>query len=238
VWDYTTDFRHYFLPFPNHRILAENIRFFVRNNVKGIFEEDTYNTPRGELSELDGYLLAKFLWNPQYDENRAINEFLDAYYGKAAGPIRQYIDLLGDRAVRENIHVNIGTGPDSPHVADDLLLRADGLWQQAEAQTAGEPDVLRRVKLSRMSVDYALVERARLEAARKLPRNGELHERASKRLAPFLDALKAGGVTRLNEWKTLNLDDYRQQLAGDLGLHAGEPERILNRVKDAVTRHR
>ena len=84
-----TDFSHYLLPFPNQRVRDDNIRLFVRNNVKGIFEQDTYNTPHSELAPLGGYLTAKFLWNPDYDENTAMTEFLDAYYGPAAKPIRR-----------------------------------------------------------------------------------------------------------------------------------------------------
>ena len=45
VWDYATDFRHYLLPFPNQRVRGPNVRFYVAHNVKGIFEQDTYDTP-------------------------------------------------------------------------------------------------------------------------------------------------------------------------------------------------
>ncbi len=64
-------------------------------HVRGLFEQDTYDTPSGELSALGGYMTAKFLWNPDYDENTAINEFLDGYYGPAAKPIRRWEILLG-----------------------------------------------------------------------------------------------------------------------------------------------
>ena len=35
-----------------------------------------------------------------------MSEFLDGYYGKAAAPIRAYLDLLHDRVEQENIHVH------------------------------------------------------------------------------------------------------------------------------------
>ena len=38
--------RNYLLPFPNQRVRGPNIRFFVAHNVKGIFEQDTYDTRR------------------------------------------------------------------------------------------------------------------------------------------------------------------------------------------------
>jgi hypothetical protein len=213
VWDYVTDFRNYLLPFPNQRIRNDNIRFFVRHNVKGIFEQDTYDTPHSELAQLGGYLTAKFLWNPDYDEQTALSEFLAGYYGRAAGPIRTYIDTLHDRAEQENIHVNIWAGPESRHLTDELLLKADQLWQQAETLAADDPQVLNRVKLSRMSIDYAILERARLPAA-----SAELKTLATARFKPFFEVLAPSGLTRLREGSPLDVNDYRQRLVEALRL--------------------
>ncbi len=218
IWDYTTDFSHYLLPFPNYFLLNDNIQFFIQNHVKGIFEEDTYNTPNSEMAALGGYLMAKFLWNPAYDENQAITEFLDGYYGKAAGSIRAYLDLLHDRTQKDNIHVVIWARPDSPHVANDLLVKANALWDAAEAAVAADKDVLRRVQLSRMSVDYAILERACLQAKSDQKIDVPLGPLAAKRLAPFLEHLAASGVTRLSEGRPLNLDEYRKKLTESPGI--------------------
>ncbi|MFH1264252.1 MAG: DUF4838 domain-containing protein [Planctomycetota bacterium] len=218
VWDYVTDFRHYLVPFPNQRVRNDNIRFYVANNVKGIFEQDTYNTPHSELAELGGYVTAKLLWNPDYDEDQAINEFLEGYYGKAAGPIRTYLDALHDRVEKENIHVNIWVPPSHPHLTDELLVEADKLWQQAEDAVANDPDVLRRVKLSRMSVDYAIVERARAQAAAGQRDKPPLGPLAARRFNPFVDTLDSCELSRLMEWQALHKADYRAKLAAALGL--------------------
>jgi hypothetical protein len=210
VWDYATDFANYLLPFPNQRVRNDNVRFYVRHHVTGIFEQDTYDTPHSELAALGGYLTAKFLWNPDYDENAAIGEFLEGYYGPAAGPIRKYLDLLHDRVERENIHVNIWAPVGSPHLTDALLLEADGLWRQAEDAAKADAVALRRVQFGRMSVDYAVVERARLQAQKKLPASDPLLTLAAARWPVFIETLKAAGVTRLREGKPLALDEYRQ----------------------------
>lgn len=223
VWDYVTDFRHYLLPFPNQRVRNDNIRFFIRNNVKGIFEQDTYNSPQSELAELGGYLTAKFLWDPDYDEQTAMGEFLAAYYGKAAGPIRRYIDLLHDHAEKQNVHVNIWAGPESPHLTDALLIQADKLWQQAEAAVTGQGETLRRVKLSRMSVDYALLERARLQASGRLPANAALKDLAAARFLPFLTVFDSAALTRLREWNAVDKPEYRKTLAKALGMDGQSP---------------
>ncbi len=222
VWDYATDFANYLLPFPNQRVRRPNIRFYVANHVKGIFEQDTYETPNSELAALGGYLTAKFLWDPDYDQDRAMNEFLGGYYGKAAGPIRQYIDLLHDKVERENIHVHIYDSTTPRYLDDALLARANALWDAAEKSTAGEPNVLQRVRISRMSVDYAIVERVRAVLAgrngpRVVPRPA-IFPLAASRFRPFMQTLEHSGVTHLREGQRLDFPKYRDSLAKALGV--------------------
>jgi hypothetical protein len=218
IWDYVTDFANYLMPFPNQRVRNENIRLFAKNHVTGIFEQDTYETPHSELAALGGYLTAKFLWNPEYDEETAMNEFLAAYYGPAAGTVRRYIDLLHDRVERENIHVMIYVPVTHAHLTDELLAQADALWQEAEQQAAGDPAVLQRVKLSRMSVDYAIVERARAIAGQPAAANAPITAAAKSRFQPFMDTLRSSGLTNLREGSPLEFAKYQRELATALGM--------------------
>jgi hypothetical protein len=221
IWDYTTDFAHYLLPFPNQRVRRPNIRFFIANHVTGIFEEDTPDTAQSELAALGGYLTATFLWNSDYDQDRAMNEFLEGYYGKAARPIRQYINLLHERVERENIHVHIYDPPTKPYLDYKLLREANGLWEEAEKLAATDPDVLPRVRLSRMSVDYAVMERARADLekpAAAITGRPPIVELAVQRFQPFMKTLEISGLTRLREGQNLDLKEYRASLAKTLGV--------------------
>ncbi len=215
IWDYATDFSNYLLPFPNQRVRRPNIRFFVANHVKGIFEEDTYNTPHGELSELGGYLMAKFLWDPNYDQDKAMNEFLEGYYGAAAKPIRKYIDRIHKGVERDNIHVHVYGPPTRPYLDGAELCLADNLWDDAEDDVSADPAALRRVQLSRMSVDYAIVERARANPQGKPDSIAErdLIELARMRFAPFMRTLEKSGMNHLSEGQKLDFPSYRTSLA-------------------------
>lgn len=51
IRDYVIEYAHSIMPFPNLYSLAPNIRFFIRNGVKGIYEEADYFTKGGELAE-------------------------------------------------------------------------------------------------------------------------------------------------------------------------------------------
>jgi len=79
---------------------------------------------------------------------------------------------------------------------------------------ADQPEVLRRVRLSRMSVDYAIVERARAAAGQgKLSADSVLGRLAARRFEPFMQALAGSQVTRLMEWRPLDKQEYHRGLA-------------------------
>lgn len=211
VWDYITSFHEFMTPFPNLRVLNDNIQFFIKNNVRGIFEQDNYISLNGEMSPLGGYMVAKFLWNPDYCEDKAMMEFLNGVYGeKSAKYIRRYVDLLHDRVEKENIHANIWIGPDNSKFLDtEILAKADKLWDKAERAAAHDPAQLERVQTLRLSEDFAWIELHRhcvydfdqkMNVARVNP---ELRARVKK----FIDNAKRANVTRMAEAQ-ITLDDY------------------------------
>ena len=193
IWDYVIDYGHTIMPFPNLTSIAPNIRTFVKNGVKGVYEEADYFTAGGEFAELRTWIIAKTLWNPQYDTERAIGEFLDGYYEDAKMPLAKYIRLLHDRAAQQKIHFTIGTGPNSPLFDEATLKRADELFDEAEDAVHFKPAVLARVQTARLPLLY--VEFSHAPSAALLDR--------------FDRIAKASGVTMINEWQS-----YEAWLAG------------------------
>jgi hypothetical protein len=224
VWNYVTSFGSYLLPYPSQRLQGANIRLFRRMGAKGVFQQDAYSTRNSELAALGGYMMAKLLWNPDYDENKARDEFLAAYYGAAAEQVRAYLQLLEDRVRKENVHYGIDAvvpaTPASSYLADDLLLKADRLWETAEQSTAAESALQRRVRIARLSVDYAIAERARLEIAGKLPANPQLKALAQRRFEMYTKTLTTAGIRSLGEGTPLDAKSYRAGLAAALGIPA------------------
>lgn len=161
IWNYNTSFSSYLTPFPNLYVRGPNIRYMIENNVRGIFEQDVYNTPHGCFSPLSGYLGAKLLWNPNYDTDLAINEFLAGVYGEAATPLRLYLDLFHEAVKDPDTPMGIWIGPDAPFITDAIMQRADKLMDAAEKAVAHRPDVLERVRIARLSTDFTIMERQR-----------------------------------------------------------------------------
>ena len=153
IWDYTTDFSHYLLPFPNYYVLGSNVRFFHRNGVVGLFEQGAYQSFSNEMSELRAWVLAQLLWNPYQDDRKLVREFVEAYYGKpAARFILEYLGLISKAA--KPYYVGIGHPDASPYLRFATLAQAERLWQQAEDAAQGNPDQLWRVRQARLPIGY------------------------------------------------------------------------------------
>ena len=131
VWDYTTNFLQYLAPCPNLESLVPNIRFFVKNNVKGIFEQGNYqNGKSGEFGELRAYMLARGLWNPDVDPD--VDSFLDAYYGGGAPFIKKYLDYIHAKTRDIDISpVYACSNVCNPLISDEELPALDELWKDA-----------------------------------------------------------------------------------------------------------
>ena len=223
VWNYNTSFSNYFMPYPNLRVRNDNIKFYAANNVKGIFEQDVYTTLNGELSGLSGYLNAKMLWSPGYNEDTAINEFLDAVYGRAAPLIREYIDLIHNRVEAENIHMDIWIGPQHELLDHGVLELADHIWDVAESRVADQPDVLERVRAARLSVDFAIIERERTEGLKiyeidQVARSLKVRPEFAARVKRFFEIAERNGVSNLRESQ------------GEIGLYKKELEAYTDSV--------
>jgi hypothetical protein len=174
IWDYVIDYAHSIMPFPNLYTLKPNINFFIRHGVKGIYEEANYFSPGGEFAELRTWIIAKTLWDPSYDTDRAIDEFLAGYYEEAAVPLRHYIDLIHGKARMDGIHFRIYDPPTSPLFSDDVVSRAVALFDEAENAVKNKPDVLHRVQLARLPITYVRIARLR-ETLKNSPERSAEH---------------------------------------------------------------
>ena len=132
IWFYNTQFGNYLLPCPNLRTLEPNIRFFVANKARGIFAQGVHNGLGAEFSDLRNYLTSRLLWDPNQSGEAIINEFLNLHYGKAAPPIRRFINFTHDdlrvrgrRIVDESsIEAGLRAFDEALSLADDDAVRA------------------------------------------------------------------------------------------------------------------
>ncbi|MEZ4970874.1 MAG: DUF4838 domain-containing protein [Flavobacteriaceae bacterium] len=165
IWDYTTQFTNFLAPFPNIKTLQPNIQLFRDNNAKWVFEQHS-NQP-SELFELRSYITAQLLWNPDQNVDSLLTDFTNGYYGEAGVFVKKYVD---------EIHSRIQEDPDfflflygdpseafSSYLSPAMLSDYSKLFDKAENAVANKPELLARVKMARLGVDYAVLEACRKE---------------------------------------------------------------------------
>lgn len=135
IWDYVVTYTQYMGPFPNFKVLAPNMKTFIRNKAIGIQEEAQYQTTCSEFSELRGYVISKLLWNPDLNLDSLVNEFLNGYYGKAAPKVREYYDLL-ESQVTPDVHLDIFPQAKHPIFTDAFAQKGRLILEEAKRMAA------------------------------------------------------------------------------------------------------
>ena len=171
VWDYVTDFRCYPHPFPNVYVLQENVKFFRDHGVKMLFEQGACQGRHAGFAELKGWLLAKWMWNPDLPAEPLIADFFNGYYGKAAPIVRAVFDeahrreaaYVGTDPSRTlKIYEDVASAKCREVLDDDFVAWAQAQMKKAEEAVAVEPPVYSyNVRMTAFSFDYIRLERLR-----------------------------------------------------------------------------
>jgi hypothetical protein len=163
IWHYVVDFAHYYLPFPNFRALAEDLRFYRDIGTEGVYLQGMgHGGGGGEFSLLRPWYAMKLAWNPDQDPDGLLKEYLQGYYQEAWEPLYDYVALLHHKVDHENIHMHLYTNAAQGYLDDATLEQAAQLFDDAEKRCGDDEELLERVRVARMPLVYA----------RCFPRNG------------------------------------------------------------------
>lgn len=220
LWDYVIQFENLVSPFPNLRVLQPNLQYFLENNADKHFQQGNREVG-GEFAELRGYLISKLLWDPYANTDSLMSVFLEGYYGKASRPIRKYINQLHDGLEESGVGLGIFGHPFqafNSYLSIQKIQEYEKLFDQAERAVKNQPELLDRVQIARMPLQYA-----RIEIATRLGTSeGGMYirdESGKWMVDPQYPALadtlvsraNRQGVTRFKEWHTTP-DEYLNSL--------------------------
>ncbi|HVU64406.1 MAG TPA: DUF4838 domain-containing protein [Phycisphaerales bacterium] len=199
IWHYNTDFAHYLMPFPDFAAFIADTRLYHASGVRGIFFEGDY-APGGGGSdaELRSYVMAKLLWNPDVDTDALIDEWFRGVYGPAAAPMREWFDLVQDRARPAEAHLRIYDPPSPKLFPAEMLARGDALFDRAEALAATDVqrDSIARARLALRYVHIA---------------QGQASDAALK---SFLADVRRFGITQISEGQSVEAWEQRRAARG------------------------
>lgn len=241
LWDYGINFDNYVSPFPNFHILQANMQLFRKNNVKMHFSQIA-GSKGGDFSELRSYVVAKLLWNVDYDVDSLIHSFLKGYYGEAAPYFYQYMKIQEGALLGSNIPLWIYDTPITHKTGmlnPNLIKKYRNLYDEAEKAVGTDSVLLKRIWQQRLSIQYAELEISRTELSMDA-------DKISEELALFRERAKLLGVTSLNErnntieeycdlYLKRNLPNQRKSLAAKAKLtYQLPPNKPYDRIADTA----
>lgn len=194
IWDYGINFDNLVSPFPNFHILKKNIQLFKKHHATMLFEQ-VNGVEGADFPEMRAYMLSKLMWNPELDADSLMRTFLDGYYGQAAPYLYQYRKIMEGALLSSQTPLWIY---DSPISHKDGMLNETSrktyneLFDQAEAAVENDPILSKRVRASRLPLQYAELEIVRTKA------QGDRDE-ISHKVELFRERAVEAGVKGLNE---------------------------------------
>jgi len=158
LWLYVNNWLDLWYPVPNVKRHAEFIREASRRGATGVMNQGMFRgNGEGDMAEMKAWVWAKIMWNPSRNVDELIDTFTTGYYGAAAKPVREYVNLMDgafrsiDREARSGQgHLELLRGA----LSWDVLDRGRDLYHKAR-EAASDPVHKRRVETAFLPLRYA-----------------------------------------------------------------------------------
>jgi hypothetical protein len=159
IYDYWQNPSHPLAPLPNMEMIARNIRWFAEQGVREVSGLGTATWyPSGDRTEMRAWVLAKLLWDPQWDVHELMRDFALHYYGNV-GPVMLEYDELLQLSLQQ--HAEAMRCPEggrrfamtAPIYSREFLERATAILGKAEREADSE-SVRERVRRVARTIQY------------------------------------------------------------------------------------
>jgi len=200
VWDYTTDFANYLMPFANLNVLKSNLEFFKDHGVIGLFEEGSPNTSLSYAGELRQYVLAKLMYDLNLDDKILTDEFYSGVFGSAAPYVKAYYEFWQEKSLACGEHLFEDDPVTRIYFTRENLDFARALLDKAMILAAND-SVRIRIEKIMLSCDFMDV--------MHMDKSPEKNEAVDNLLAKC----KSMGMSRVTEWHSYEQSEqiYKNQ---------------------------
>ncbi|MEW6359781.1 MAG: DUF4838 domain-containing protein [Planctomycetota bacterium] len=146
TFDYPTTYHFAGFPYPALYAHVGNIRYYKKLGLRGVYICGLGNWKH--LEHLYSYVIPRIMWNPHQDMGALIDEFCQAWYGAAAKPMREYIEMLHRGAMESKFDgfMDCHAGPGQKFFRElytpQFFGKAYDLFEQAES--LAENDIVKR----------------------------------------------------------------------------------------------
>jgi hypothetical protein len=150
VYEYPMSYGLYYEPFGSFYAMKRKMERYAALGVEGI----GYCHAPASFLDLFLYVQSKLAWNPRAAVEAMIDEFMAAYYGPAAHPMREYFDFMHREIDERPVHQNCESGRGTL-VTPEFAAKALEILSRAQASAADNPAFLGRIEAEKFCVLYS-----------------------------------------------------------------------------------
>ncbi|HOE66334.1 MAG TPA: DUF4838 domain-containing protein [Candidatus Hydrogenedentes bacterium] len=151
IYNYPVNCTYAMRPYPYEYIFAENMRFFAKHGVIGVYEQGQWDKASA-FGYLKPYVMSRLQWDPSRDVDSLVDEFCALYYGPAAPHMRAFFDLCHDTLRKSGAQMPLFD--DAGWLSQEFVTEGEKIFRKAFA-AADTEEIRKRVDLDYFQVQYA-----------------------------------------------------------------------------------
>lgn len=94
TWEYRICYSAYYRFFDNFGTMQDESIQYCKDGVANMMLQYTTGSKHASMSDLNVYLNSKILWNVYADQQKLIDNFMNAYYKTGAPYVKEYLDVM------------------------------------------------------------------------------------------------------------------------------------------------
>ena len=106
TWEYRTNYSSYYRFFDNFGTMQDEAINYYETGVINMMLQYTTGSGLASMSDLNVYLNSKILWNVYADQEKLIDDFMNAYYKTGAPYVKEYLNVMRSHLAAVNAESN------------------------------------------------------------------------------------------------------------------------------------
>ena len=103
TWEYRTNFSAYYQFFDNFGTMQDETIRYYEDGVINMMLQYTTGSGLASMSDLNVYPNSKILWNVYADQEKLIDDFMNAFYKTGAPYVKEYLNLMRSHLAAVNV---------------------------------------------------------------------------------------------------------------------------------------
>ncbi len=141
TWEYRTCYSYFYQFFDNFGTMQDETIRYKEDGVVNMMLQYVTGSTLASMSDLNVYLTSKILWDVHADQNKLIDDFMNAYYKTGAPYVKEYLNVMRSHLAAVNADsINAETGEYSFHmgmyVVDTPKYPTADTWDKATLEKA------------------------------------------------------------------------------------------------------